>query len=83
MVYVYNPNTWEAEAPESRSSRTARASQWVTGHAGLHSKFQISSMSRKKENKQEAFKAALYKPLYISRSKQMQTGTEVVKQGLN
>lgn len=67
------PTLGEAEAPESRSSRTARASQWATGHAGLHSKF------RKKENKQEAFKAALYKPLYISRSKQMQTGTEVVK----
>lgn len=29
--------------------------------------------------RKEAFKAALNKPLYISRSKNMQTGTEVVK----
>lgn len=40
MAYIFNPNTWEAEAGRAPSSKPVRAAQW-------HS---IGREGRKKEN---------------------------------
>jgi hypothetical protein len=38
MVHAFNPSTWEAEAGEFLSSRTAWSTEWVPGQPGLYRK---------------------------------------------
>jgi hypothetical protein len=56
VAHTFNPSTWEAEAGEFLSSRSAWFTDWVPGQPGLLKK----TMSQTKQNKTKKYSYKVY-----------------------